>query len=828
MRIVKRIFLTLVILGILGLGASASLIYFKQDSLEQIVIEEINKQLKSEISVDDISFSAIKNFPYVSIEFDNLTMLDAFEEDTLCKINEINVKFNALDLYNKIYKIQEISLEEGYISIYYKNGNPNYEIWNTTSDTTVEEKIDFGLENVTLNNIKINYTDEGLTSSFLNKETQLKLKIEDSKTFIDIEAQLLNKKLILSNINHLPNEEINLSTKLLIDTLSLKVNSDLTIRNTPFNLEVEKTNESLILDLKTQEFDIVSLTKIIPKEYLSAMEDFDISGKSAFNLNLITDNQKNPAIDVDFYLKGASVKSKNIPFDLQQLSLNGSYTNGNKRNDATTFIKLNEIELIANDEPILADASIVGLENPQINTTISSQLKLSELEKWGYKSELKSIEGKLDYKISYDGNIGVKNNIDYDIAMANKSAEITIEDLNVEIDEQSPRLSNSNISLKLVNDHLDVEQLEGTLAKESNFKFIGAIENVFSYLFLKNAPLKIAGELNSNWITFDELIQADSSSTANNSQPKTIELPKDIIANVKINMVDFTYDRFHMRNFQSNLKYKNKKLNINNIELETMSGKITSNLSFEQLTSGKMRLISTTLLDKINVRQLFYEFHNFGQRTMRHKHLKGKINSEIYLRNEWDKFFNPIDNHLYSFIDVSINNGELLEFEPLMEMSDYISVEELKRIKFSNLENQIEIKNNRIEIPFMEIYSSALDMAGSGYHTFDNEMDYEFKILLNEILSNKFRRNHKKKVSEFGVVEDDGLKGMALFLKMKGTVDDPDISYNTLKLRESLDEGFRKEKRKLKEVVKSEFGDKQTEQHIKDNPDYDNIIEWEE
>ena len=54
------------------------------------------------------------------------------------------------------------------------------------------------------------------------------------------------------------------------------------------------------------------------------------------------------------------------------------------------------------------------------------------------------------------------------------------------------------------------------------------------------------------------------------------------------------------------------------------------------------------------------------------------------------------------------------------------------------------------------------------------------------------------------------------------------IEYNTLKLRESLDEGFRKEKRKLKEVVKSEFGDKQTEQHIKDNPDYDNIIEWEE
>ena len=160
MRIVKRIILTLIILGVLVFGASATLIYLKQDNLEQIVIEEINKQLKSEISVGDISFSAIKNFPYVSVEFDKLMILDAFQEDTLCKIDEVNVKFNALDLYNKIYIIQEISLANGYVSIYYKDGLPNYEIWNTKSDTSESESIDFGLENVALNNVKIKYVDD--------------------------------------------------------------------------------------------------------------------------------------------------------------------------------------------------------------------------------------------------------------------------------------------------------------------------------------------------------------------------------------------------------------------------------------------------------------------------------------------------------------------------------------------------------------------------------------------------------------------------------------------------------------------------------------------
>ena len=38
-----------------------------------------------------------------------------------------------------------------------------------------------------------------------------------------------------------------------------------------------------------------------------------------------------------------------------------------------------------------------------------------------------------------------------------------------------------------------------------------------------------------------------------------------------------------------------------------------------------------------------------------------------------------------------------------------------------------------------------------------------------------------------------------MFLKMEGTVDDPKISYNTLRLRESLSDGFKKEKKELRD-----------------------------
>ncbi|MGB1306893.1 MAG: AsmA-like C-terminal region-containing protein [Flavobacteriales bacterium] len=830
MRILKRILLALIVLTILMVGSSAAYIYYQQDELEQVVIKEINKRLKSPIKIGDIEFSVIKNFPFASIELNNILAIDAFQEDTLCEIELLQLKFNALDLYNNIFIIQELTLKNGFASIYYKDSMPNYEIWHSTQDSSQEENTDFGLENISLENFKIAYAVDDIQSVIVNNESQLQLSINNGRTEINLQGDITNEKLILDGINHLPSKKINLNGDIVIDTLVLNIKSTIALSDIQMDLDFVSTDKAISVKVNTSEFELEPTLKLIPKNYLSALEGYELQGKSKIRLNYISDQQKEAYINVDFDLKEGYIKGDDLPFDMNETSLKGSYSNGKQRTDVSTEIKLDNIQFTANGELVQANATIQGLENPTLITDFNTQMQLSEIEKWGYEHDFKSLIGDAKIKGTYKGKIGLKNKVTYDLAMAEKIADLTIDNLSLHIDEQSPQLSNAKLSLKLIDDNVNISAFNGTLAKESKINFVGGIENVFSYLFLKNAELKIAGDLSSDWMIIDEFLdETDNiSETTQESKPQAINLPNDIVANINLNLIDLTFDRFHMRNFSSKISYKNKLLKAKDIVLETMSGKITSNVTFEQVKDGKLRLISTTGLDNINVRQLFYEFHNFGQTTMRHKHLKGKIDSEIYLRNEWDKYFNPIDEHLYSFIDVKINNGELLDFEPLMMMSDYISVEELKRIKFSTLENQIEIKNNLIDIPFMEIHSTAIDIAGAGTHSFDNEMDYEFKILLNEILGDKFRRKHKKKVSEFGVVQDDGVKGMTMFLKMQGTVDDPQISYNTLRLRESLSDGFKKEKKELKDVIKNQFKDKNNDNHIQGNPDYDNIIEWEE
>ena len=829
MKIVKRIIIALILVVFLAFGAVVTLIYLNQDDIEQRIISELNLQLKSEILIEDVTISAIKSFPFVSISLDNLTIFDAFQTDTLCQLDQLSVNFNALDLYHQNYIIQNLRLKNGKITVFFEDSIANYEIWYSDTTTSQNSNLDLGLESIILENVQIEYRNRDMLSLITSHKSEIELDISGENINLDLKGQFTNNAFVFDNTNFLSNQPIDLDAEISIDSMALSLKSNALLAQLPLDITLSNNKQSTQVSVTTPKTDLTTILGLVPKKYLRDIQPYDISGNTQLNVFILSDQLPMPKINVDFTYNNGIVKSNDFPIEINNINLTGSYTNSNRRNNGSTKILLNDINCLINDETIVGRASIVDIDNPKINTTINTQLQLSDLDSYGYKIPFDSLSGKAEIDLTYNGHIGLKNKIDYDLAMADKSATIKVENMTLQIDSASPSLSKTNLQLKVTNDQFDIQRLDGYLQDNNDFQFLGALDNVFSHFLLKNAPLKVAGNLTSNSINVDDFVLEVDTNTQSQEQTKmeAIRFPEDIIANINFTLQDFIYDRIHLRNLASSISYKDKTLRAKGIELETMSGKITSDIRLKQLRSGKLRLISTTGLDNINVRQLFYEFRNFGQETMRHKHLKGSITSEIYLRNEWDKFFNPIDGHLYSFIDVTISNGELLEFEPMMLMSDYISVEELKRIKFSTLENQIEIKNNIVDIPFMEINSSATDIACAGTYSFDGKMDFDIKVLLNEILGNKFRRKNKKKVSEFEIIEESNSKGMALFLKMEGTTDDPIVSPNTFKLKESLNKEFKNEKRKLKDIIKNEFDNNEDSQPI-DNPDYNKIIEWEE
>lgn len=824
MRYFFKIIVVLTLISTLLAGASTALVYFYQDDIEQIVIAELNKILIQPLEIEDIDISAINSFPYTSIEFNNIKAIDSFGKDTLLKAEKVSLKFNAIDLYNQIYYIQEITLVNGYSSIYYSDGKPNYEIWNVKSDTTnSNSNTNFNLNNIILDNFEIKFASEGqdIKTTILNKNTQLQLGIEEGVTKISLVALITNKELIVNDLSLLTDKDLKLNSSIEIDSLGQLISLQFESDELAFNSNIKNNLEGIEITLDSENIDFEKVEKIIPKQFASYLSDYNLKGFADIKLKFDQKTNQQSIIDVDF--NASNFYALKQGYELENATFSGNFLS-NENQDKVEIIGLRGL---LNKDAIEAQIELIDFENPIVKLSLKTNIELSQLSKYNIKTPLHLIEGNANIDIKYDGKIGLKNSYEYDISMAKKEAKIILKNLSLQQEKNSLKLYNGFASLSLNNEQLNVDSVSFSLAEKSNIRFNGALDNVFKYLFLKNAPLRVAGDLRSDWMLVDECLSQDSTKTTKEAQK--IIFPKNIIASLNVYLTDLSFDKFHMRNFSTKLTYNNKLLKVKKISLETMSGAISGDLSIQQLENENIRLISSSKMDKINVRQLFYEFHNFGQTTMRHKHLRGVINSEIYFRDEWDPYFNTIENRMYSFIDLKIEDGQLLDFEPLSMMSDYIALDELKRIKFSTLENQIEIKEGKIEIPFMEIYSSAAVIAISGTHSFENIMDYELKVLLNEILSNKFRReNKKKKTSEFGVIEDDGVKGIMLPLKMEGHVDDPKITPGTIKLGESLKDGFKKEKKEFKNILKNEFDKNKGYKQEIENTDYNNLIEWEE
>ena len=177
-----------------------------------------------------------------------------------------------------------------------------------------------------------------------------------------------------------------------------------------------------------------------------------------------------------------------------------------------------------------------------------------------------------------------------------------------------------------------------------------------------------------------------------------------------------------------------------------------------------------------------------------------------------------------------IEKGELVDFSPLLNLSSYVSVEELKNVKFSTLENTIKIGNNNIYIPAMEIQSSALSVFISGFHSFNNEIDYQIRLLLSELISKKARSKNKNLDNELGVVvDDDGLGRTTLYLRMDGTVDNPNIYFDKIKIKEKIKTEVKKETEGIKTIIKEDvLNQKSDSSKIEEEKETDVLIEWED
>ena len=780
--------------------------------------------MTSELQPRDVAFSLYETFPSASVKITDLLAFEkeGFNNDTLFYAKTTYIELNIFDIISNTIDIKKVIVVDGRINIKYNTENkPNFTIFKTSE----ENKNQIALNQIFLLNTSVKCRKNNINIDWHTSKTLLLFKENN----LSVNARLFSEQLEVNKRDYLYEKNIQLHA-----TLSFKKDSVFIQKGSIIHIEevdVELSGgifygNTLDLNFSCNEQELATVIKHTPEHLKTIYRSFQANGKLSCNGNIngLMGITSNAELNMNCHIENGNFILISHPFILKNVTLDGEITNGENRNFITTKIKISQFDAKTEGGYIKGDFTIQNLNRHYLTANLSSSWDLAEINHYFEDSPFFNLKGKLLTNTQYSGQISFDRKFKNYFLDAQHSSNATFKNATFKYRKFPLAFNLQTANCKFKNNIIEVKNSAFTIA-DSDLKFNGNITNLIAYLCNAKEEINIIGDINSTYIKFDELITLKDLSGSKNIS--TSLMPNWIKINLNSTIATFAYNDFITNEVSGLVNYKNLTLSGENMQLSALNGSISGNFKFYESINSQLKLSSQFNLKQINIRNSFLAFDNFKQDFITAEHIKGIGTAEIQMKATWGAGFIFKEEELEVKSHLIIEKGELIQFKPLENLSNYISLEDLKEVKFSTLENTIEINNKVIDIPAMEIKSSALSLFILGKHTFEQEINYDIELSLSELMATKFRKkNAQIKKTEFGEIEENGEIFNTIYLKMTGNADDPKISFDPARFIEDVQELVKQEGEKITTIIKEDI--LQTKEQAKIEQGKEVIIEWDD
>ncbi len=814
-KLVKRITLFFLLSVIIITGVLWTIAYKYEDDLKSFVISELQVHLTREIElgVKRMDYSILSHFPHISVDIPDLRIHSFKKGDqNLIKLKEISLVFDVFSILKGDLVLNEIFLKDGEINVIYNgDGLPNYKIWKETNEKG-SDKSKISIENIELININISY--------------QHVARIQDYKFHFDklnIIPKHITDSVVLNSIIQGDILQIKQNTFLLKDDIPIRGSIGLNIVNDDIKFDfkgdlfsndafsngvINQTDKKSLWDINfgIKNLGISKTVSILPNtiridELNGLSGNIDLKG----SIKGTRSRLEEPSLQIDFKLNTGSMKSDN--YMINNLTGSGLYFQPKLSNMRKAHVKINDFSFGFGASKFSGDAFVKNFDNPWLSTNIQADFNLNDIHEAFLKEQFQTLKGHVKLEVELEGNIKkiLKKNSS---KIKHFKSKGNIEFQNIEMlgTKFTQPFFFKKGELTFNNKHLNIKAFSGKV-NNSEFEMTGRVSNFIETIF-SNHPITFKSNLKIDKLKVEEFISAKG--TSNTDSNYFFNLPKGIVLDVNLDLGDFSFRKFHAHNLKGAVLLKNQRLTFDDLKFQTCGGVANVSGKIDAKHSKKVVFECVTRLNRIDAREAFVKLENFGQDVLLAKHVKGSVSADIYLLAETDKQLNILEDKIYTKTKLRINDGELNDFGPLVDLQQFMSDEfkmkfDLKHLKFETLENDIEIIKKIIFIPEMAIRTNDVNLDISGKHTFEQEIDYLFKVKHSEI----FKASKKNEIeAKYGVIENKD-KTATLPLKMTGTVDNPKFSYDLKKKRDIIKTNIKDEIKSLGKILKDEFlGDK--------------------
>ena len=820
--IVRSIFRITIIAFLLIVGSAIVFSTFFSDEIENTLVGKIEENLVSPMIFESVEFTIYEKFPNASIKIKNLLILEPeeFNYDTIIFAKLAYIELSLKDLIKKHYVLKNIIVADGKINIKYNDANtPNFLIFKKQNNVSKPLLIN----QVTILNTELNIKK---TAPIMNLEWEVKrsiILIDKQKILFDVDG--FSNKLLVGMTDFMNKKKFDFSAQTLIkkDTVNI-FESNLNLNSTNLNIAGDiKLGNILNLKIEGENQSIKQIIKNLPEKIKDFCSPFNTDGKISFTSSLkgLINNKNNPFFSMDYRVLEGDFKLNKTSFELKDIRIEGQVNNGENRNFNTTTIISNLFKGTTKNGYVDGVFTLSNLNKFFLNTQFNSTWDLEQVNQYFKASPFVKLKGKLFANTNYIGNITFDERFKKKFLDAAHKSDFKLENIEFFHKNSPLKFTFKSANIKLEDRKMLIENLRSTIS-ETDYKFNGKVVNFISYLLNNSKKIYINGRIQSTYTNFSEILTLGSLSK--NEKSNNI-MPDWIDANVYLDIKTLSHRAFVSSNFIGTLLYKKGTLNGNNLKAHSLNGEISCKFSLSEPSYKHLKLISNIDLKDINIRNSFEAFNNYGQNIITENQLKGIGNAEIEIESYWKPNYILDTKKLKINSKLIIEKGELIDYKPLENLSSYVSLEELKHVKFSKLENTINVSNEIITIPTMEINSSALSLVLSGTHTFNQEIDYDLTLILSELLSSTFRRKNTN-ITEFGEEKKDGKIFNAVYFKMTGTTENPKIALNPMRFMQDVNTSVKKETEKLITIIKEDILQTETKEE-KTEEGQEIEIEWE-
>ncbi|MBL8002994.1 MAG: hypothetical protein JNL05_13655 [Flavobacteriales bacterium] len=820
LRKLRKVLLVSVGVVVLLFGALVGLAYLYEDEVLAALRNELNTHLRTPVQVEGMELTLVQRFPQASLRLRNVMALevrsDSLPADTLLYAQDLYLEFGLFDLLGGDHTVKQV--HGRHVRLYPgldAQGTGNWLIWK--SDSTTTESTAFALNKVSFDDLVVRYRDARSQLEILaaTPDVTLSGRFEDAGSTARLRGPVTLVQWTDKGRTVLNDRSGQLALQLSwggADGAFRITKGEVLTNDVPLNVTLAVTpgKDGDELDLKANGLglQLADVVALLPEGAVKRLRRYGIDGEADLALHYRGPIATGPSLSAGLKVRDGRMKEQRSGTVFK--AINGEFAVDLRPDGTPSKLVVKGFSARAASGTVSGSLDLQGITQARVKLDLRTNIALADLLRFAQVDTLEQVQGALLGEVHATGKLRDVGDIRAtDLRALTMTGNARLTDASLKLRGVRHRLTALHAELALKGNDATVRGLKAQVQGQP-LELSGTLRNLMPYLLFPDQRLMIEAKLVSPGIDLAALLHEEGGAQGTDY---ALVLPALIDVDLQADVARLAFEDFRAEAIHTKLRLHDRVLRASPLTFNTAGGAVLAELELDGRNALSYPLSINATVKDMDVSALFKEFQDFGQTFIGHRHLKGTTHAQIALATPLSPALVLDERRLVCVMDLGITRGELIGHQPLMEVADYlksqkmvapfVDTDELRRrlahVTFSDLENQIEIRDRTVHIPAMVVHSSAMDIEVSGSQTFDGGIDHH----LNFRLADLFRKGDGQ--DEFGPVVDDGT-GMRVFLHMYGTTADPQFANDGAMAAARRKQKLKEESATLKTILREEFG----------------------